>query len=78
MSAHFNPFPLESVIISVLSQELDLAAPAAPECSQIFDSGRKYPGKFKFYTENVYFELILREICYFDSKLDLLLEFNKN
>ena len=35
----------ESVIISVLSQA-NFAALAASECSQIFDSGRKYPGKF--------------------------------
>merc|ERR1711933_87097 len=32
----------ESVIISVLSQA-NFAALAASECSQIFDSGRKYP-----------------------------------
>merc|ERR1712106_766670 len=35
----------ESVIISVLSQAIEFAALAARECSQIFDSGRKYPGK---------------------------------
>merc|ERR1711935_369393 len=44
----------ESVIISVLSQAIEFAALAARECSQIFDSGRKYPDTCSDHTPSEY------------------------